>query len=411
MADTMTSTPTVDAVITETVTDITEQSSERLKDKAVTELILNGKHINLDILSPEQKNKFQALAKCLNPKDFNSVANYGCESYRGMDKISSRFTACVNAKDLGEIGEHVPLLAKELRRVNLDDIKNAQNPNTFTRFVSKLPIIRHLVTTMEDIKISSQSVEKNIVAISQKIEAGRTITLSDNTTLELMKAECYTHKKQLEELIVAGKLKINELYNQLKEMENHKEDFESSDFSQLANYIDNLDQKVTDLQIQHQLACNTIPQITLIQNNNCSLARQAESIIGMIPEWRTQLALATAIERQRKTNEFYSVTRSAIGETIAKNAENLATNTKEIAKAAGRGVIEMEKLRAATEKTFQALDDAQHVYEDNIKARRQLEVELADMRVKREERMNAHRALIAQVAEGAKFISGDAELG
>ena len=78
------------------------------------------------------------------------------------------------------------------------------------KFLSRIPILRNLVKSVEKIMKKYDSIAQNVDEISKKITAMRMLALRDNNALQVMFDNNILYGQQIEELIIAGKIKIEE---------------------------------------------------------------------------------------------------------------------------------------------------------------------------------------------------------
>jgi uncharacterized protein YaaN involved in tellurite resistance len=185
-------------------------------------------NVNLDVIPAEDVKKYGDMGKDLNPSDVNSILNYGVEVQNSMEKYSNNFLTSVRTYNSGEVGVLINDLLTELNYIDVDEL----NQNAFTSFISHIPFMKKLVVDTKKLFQKYDTVVNNIDKITNKIKAGRVNSLKDNSSLQTMFDSNVTYIKQMEDLIIAGQLKYNELNEKLAVMDGNPtayQDYEIAD--------------------------------------------------------------------------------------------------------------------------------------------------------------------------------------
>ena len=127
------------------------------------------------------------------------------------------------------------------------------------------------------------------------------MSLSINNSLQKEFEHNIEYAKIIEDHIVAGKLKLEELQQQLDAMLAKPTEYETWEISDMQDFIHNFDRRISDLTVMHHIFKESLPKIRLIQNNNIQTANKAQSIVSTtLPVWKCELAMAVALTKQRK---------------------------------------------------------------------------------------------------------------
>ena len=248
--------------------------------------------VNLALLTEEEKEKYGKLTQNLNTNDVNSIANYGTELQSTMARQSNDFLASVRTQQGGEIGELIDDLLGQLSYIELDEL---EAPSTFVKVMRKIPVLNKLVSSVEKILHKYDTIEKNVNTISQKIQVTRLTSLRDNNALEVMFNNNLEYGRQIEDLIIAGKLKLEQIESQINDMAQHADQYESYQIQDVQEYHHALERRINDLITLRYVMKQSLVQIRTVQRNNISIADKAQSIVATtIPVWRNQLSIAVA---------------------------------------------------------------------------------------------------------------------
>lgn len=331
--------------------------------------------IDVNLIPSKKRAYYNEIAKVLDEKDLTSIANYGSDLQRAMDTYSSDFLKqSFDSKNSIESAQLISNLLGELHEVNIDDL---EAPSAVKRFLRKIPGLRKLVVSVEQIKAKYDTIEKNIDGIVQKLETARQISIRDNNNLQKQFENNVDYVEQLGELIIAGKIKSQELDSIIDNMKANSEEFDDYQISDVEEYKNALDKRLTDLTMLRYAFKQSLTQIRIIQRTNIMNANNTEQQIAMtIPLWKNQLSLAVALYDQKQTLEISSKVADTTNEIFKKNAEMMKTQAIEVAKQNQRTVIDIETLRKTTSDLLATVEGVQKAQIEGAQKRAAAEQEL-----------------------------------
>ena len=357
-------------------TDVIEVSTNEdvLQPQPIVKRINEQGEVNLALLSNEEKEKYHKLTQNLNTNDVNSIANYGTELQSTMARQSNDFLASVRTQQGGEIGGLIDDLLGQLSYIELDEL---EAPSTMTKIMRKIPILNKLVSSVEKILHKYDTIEKNVNTIAQKIQVTRLTSLRDNNALEVMFNNNLEYGKQIEDLIIAGKLKLEEIETQINDMLQHADQYESYQIQDVQEYHHALERRINDLITLRYVMKQSLVQIRTVQRNNISIADKAQSIVATtIPVWRNQLSIAVALNNQKDNIKAHRKVTETTNTILCKNAELLRTNSIETAKENERSVVSIETLRQTTQELLRTVQEVKQIHENATAKRREAEQEM-----------------------------------
>ena len=331
--------------------------------------------IDVNLIPAQKKAYYNEIAKVLDEKDLTSIASYGSDLQRAMDTYSSDFLKqSFDSKNSIESAQLISNLLGELHEVNIDDL---EAPSAVKRFLRKIPGLRKLVVSVEQIKAKYDTIEKNIDGIVQKLETARQISIRDNNNLQKQFENNVDYVEQLGELIIAGKIKSQELDKLIEDMKANSEEYDDYQISDVEEYKNSLDKRLTDLTMLRYAFKQSLTQIRIIQRTNIMNANNTEQQIAMtIPLWKNQLSLAVALYDQKQTLEISSKVADTTNEIFKKNAEMMKTQAIEVAKQNQRTVIDIETLRKTTSDLLATVEGVQKAQLEGAQKRAAAEQEL-----------------------------------
>lgn len=342
--------------------------------REITQVINDKGEVNLSLLSPKQVERCNTLNKSLVVTDINSISNYGSDLQHTMTRYSNEFLKAVRGSQGGEVGELINNLLTELDYVDVDELKE---PSTIKKIIRKIPILKSLVGSVEKVLHKYDSIQKNVETIQKKIEVTRLTAMRDNNALQTMFENNIQYGKQVDELIIAGKLKLQEVNEQLNEMLANPQNYESHEIQDVQEFAHNLERRLSDMMTLRYVVKQSLPQIRTVQYNNIAIADKAQSIIATtIPVWKNQLSIAVALHNQKGNIEAHRRVTETTNTILKKNAEMLRQNSVEVARENERSVVDIETLRESTQHLIETIKEVKQIHEEGAAKRREAEAEI-----------------------------------
>lgn len=349
-----------------------EKSTQSIKDQ---KYISDDGTVKFDILPQEKQGYYKEIARSLNEKDLTSIASYGSDLQNAMNTYSSDFLK--QSFDSNSGIDSAVLISKLLGSLQEVDVSDLDEPSAFKKIMRRIPFLNKLVMTVEQIKAKYNTIEKNIDGIVMKLEASRQLSLRDNNLLQKQFENNRDYVLQLEDLIIAGKLKSKEIEAKIDEMKASSDAYADYQISDVEEYKNALDKRITDLILLRYAFKQSLSQIRIIQRTNIMNATNIEQQVTMtIPLWKNQLSLAVSLYDQKKVMTVSSQVADATNEIFKKNAEMMKTQAIEVAKQNQRTVIDIETLRQTTRDLMATIEGVQKVQREGAQKRAAAEAEI-----------------------------------
>lgn len=349
-----------------------EKSTQSIQDQ---KYISDDGTVKFDILPQEKQGYYKEIARSLNEKDLTSVASYGSDLQNAMNTYSSDFLK--QSFDSNSGIDSAVLISKLLGSLQEVDVSDLDEPSAFKKIMRRIPFLNKLVMTVEQIKAKYNTIEKNIDGIVMKLEASRQLSLRDNNLLQKQFENNRDYVLQLEDLIIAGKLKSKEIEAKIDEMKASSDAYADYQISDVEEYKNALDKRITDLILLRYAFKQSLSQIRIIQRTNIMNATNIEQQVTMtIPLWKNQLSLAVSLYDQKKVMTVSSQVADATNEIFKKNAEMMKTQAIEVAKQNQRTVIDIETLRQTTRDLMATIEGVQKVQREGAQKRAAAEAEI-----------------------------------
>lgn len=330
-------------------------------------------NVNLTQLPSEERQKYEVLADSIDETNPGSIVNFGADLQRTLSNQSDSFLGNVRRSNSGEVGELINNLLIELNYVDVEEL----NQNKFKSFLSKLPFMKSVMTQIENLFAKYDKIINNIDQISYKVNAGIITSTKDNAVLQTIFESNITAIKQIEELVIAGNLRMEKAGTELAAMEAAPQNYQDYQIADKRDFIARLDRRLADLKVVRLIMMQSLPQIRLVQNNNVSIAEKAQTILTTtLPLWKNQLSLAVAMYRQQQNIEIQQKVSSTTEEILRKNAERLGQNSINVARANEQTVVSIETLRETTSKLINTLNEVKQIQKQGAEGRRKLDQDL-----------------------------------
>ena len=177
--------------------------------------------------------------------------------------------------------------------------------------------------------------------------------------------------RQLGIYIAAGKIKQQEVQQNIVTLSALEQDPQTNqkiyDLNHLAN---NLEKRVSDLQVLQQSAMQTLPMIRIIQSNNMMLVDKFYAIKNItLPAWKNQISLAISLTEQRNSVQLANTIDNATNDLLKRNADLLHQNSVDTAKANQRSVIDIETLEHVQNTLIKTVNDVIQIQKEGMQKR------------------------------------------
>lgn len=326
------------------------------------------------ILTAEERRIVDAFAQQIDLTNSAMVLQYGAGTQKKMADFSESALENVRSKDLGEVGELLAGVVKELKTFDEEEEKGGF-----------FGIFKKASNKIETMKAKYAKAETNVNEIVKVLEKHQVQLMKDSALLDKMYDLNLTYFKELSMYILAGKKKLAEVRStQLQELLNKAKLSGLPEDAQAAKDLDSLcsrfEKKIHDLELTRMISIQTAPQIRLVQNNDTLMVEKIQStIVNTIPLWKSQMVLALGVEHSAQAAAAQREVTDMTNELLKKNAEKLKMATIETAKESERGIVDMETLKATNESLISTLDEVMNIQREGRQKRQEAEEGLRSM--------------------------------
>ena len=340
------------------------------EEKRETEVKEKDAVMDDSILSEEEKRTVNAFAEQIDLTNSAMILQYGAGTQKKMADFSESALENVRTKDLGEVGELLSGVVKELKNFDEEEEKGF------------LGIFKKTSNKIQAMKAKYAKAETNINEICRALESHQVQLLKDVAVLDKMYELNLTYFKELSMYILAGKKKLQEVRaGKLKELIEKAEKSGLAQDAQAARDLDAMctrfEKKIHDLELTRTISVQTAPQIRLVQSNDTQMAEKIQStLVNTVPLWKSQMVLALGLEHGRQATAAQTAVTNMTNELLKKNADTLKMGTIATAKEAERSIVDIETLQHTNQQLIESLDEVARIQQEGAAKRREAEAQL-----------------------------------
>ena len=344
----------------ESSTELTEQKFQQMDLKELG-------------LQPADFQEVLTARKELQNMSHNSVAEYGKNIATKTSSYTDELLNLVQNKDLDATGQKLNQVVQVAQQLNTSSILNKKKSSGFLgNIISKFKGVKdnfdsHFNTTKEQIDVLVKEIETSQSGLKARVD-----------TLDKMFDGVQEEYKQLGIHIAAGRLREQELQQEIAALTALPQDQSTTqkiyDLNHLAN---NLEKRISDLQVLQQSAMQTLPMIRIIQSNNLMLVDKFYAIKNItLPAWKNQISLAISLNEQKNSVQLANTIDDATNELLRRNADLLHQNSVDTAKANQRSVIDIETLEHVQNTLIKTVNDVIQIQKEGVQKRTEATVRL-----------------------------------
>ena len=244
-----------------------QQAAEEVKEPAVEK-------IELEKLSPEEQAAVKEFSSQIDVMNTEQVMNYGAAAQKNISEFSDAALSTVKTKDLGEVGNMLSDLVVQLKGMKFEEKEKGLKA-----------LFKRGQSNMESLKAQYNVAEANVDKIVEALENHEIVLMKDISLMDKMYDKNQEYMKELTMYILAGKLKIEELRNEVlpamqkkAQESNLPEDAQAA--NDFANMIGRFEKKIHDLELTRMISVQMGPQIRMIQNNDSLMTEKIRTSIN-----------------------------------------------------------------------------------------------------------------------------------
>ena len=324
-------------------------------------------------LTDAEKKQVEEFTEQISLTDSAAILQYGSGIQKKMSDFSEGTLNKVRNKDLGEIGELLGGVVKELKEFDEEESRGV------------LGFFKKKLAKAEALKLKYDKAEASIEKVSKTLEGHQMQLLKDSALLDQLYDLNKVYFRELNMYILAGKKKLDQVLTE--ELPQARAKATASGAPEDAQTVSDMEamcgrfeKKIHDLELTRMVSLQMAPQIRMIQSSDAMMAEKIQStLVNTIPLWKSQMIIALGVEHSRQAAEAQREVSDFTNALLRKNAEKLKTATVETAKESERGVVDMETLIATNENLISTIDEVMRIQSEGRQKRREAEVRLTEL--------------------------------
>lgn len=343
------------------------------KPEVVENTNIQNNNDNFDIMEYTNNKKLEfrkskeveALTSLIEVENPQTILQFGRGASEGIARVSDSLLNSIKMNRNEENSKMLLQLTKIMDKFDLDDFQEAKEPTFMQKIFKKannaveLMFQRYetLGSEVEKIQIELENYEREIAQSNKQIGA--------------MLNENFDFYNELQKYIVAGEMAIEEMDNEIlpffkEKSETSADPMATIDYQQLLSVYDMLNQRVYDLRVAENIAIQTIPMLRGMQNNNFGLVRKINSaFVVTLPVFKQCLSQAILLKKQELQAKSLKALDDKTNELLLRNAQNVTTQSAQIARMAGSSSIQIETLEKMHNTIKSGIDETMRIEEAN----------------------------------------------
>ena len=326
---------------------------------------------DMNMLTKEEQQAVKSFAEQIDISNSQQILTYGAAAQKNIADFSESALESVRTKDMGEIGDMITGLVKELKSIETPEQKKGI-----------AALFQRAGNSIENMKLQYSKAETNVDRISGALEEHQRVLMKDVAIMDQMYDKNLDYYKQLTMYILAGREKIAHERNvtladlrQKAQQSGKPEDAQT--VNDYANLIDRFEKKIHDLELTRIVSLQMGPQIRMLQNNDTLMIEKIQtSLVNTIPLWKSQMVLNLGIQHSREAVEAQRAVTDMTNQLLRSNSQMLKMAAVETAKEAERSVVDIETLKQSNENLIATLDEVMQIQADGRQKRAEAEAEI-----------------------------------
>lgn len=307
----------------------------------------------------------EALTSLIEVENPDTILQFGRKASEGVARVSDSLLNTIKLNRNEENSKMLVHLTKIMDKFDLDDFQETKEPN----FVQKL--FKKANNAIEMMFQKYETLGGEVEKIQIELEQyERDIALS-NKQIGAMLNENFEFYNELQKYIVAGEMAIEEMDNEIlpffkQKSETSGDQMDVVNYQELLKVYDMLNQRVYDLRIAENIAIQTIPMLRGMQHNNYGLIRKINSaFVVTLPVFKQCLSQAILLKEQELQAKSLKALDDKTNELLLRNAQNVSTQSAQIARMAGTSSVQIETLEKMYNTIKSGIDETMRIEENN----------------------------------------------
>ena len=344
---------------------------ENIEDKAIEQKAIS---ISRQLkVSPQ----VMQIAANINIKDANEILEFGNEPAQQISKFADQILNSIKSSSVEDSGVMIKELTSIMKKFDKQDFEENK-----TGFLAKL--FSKPGKAIDKMMGKYKTIGGEIDKIYTQLSGYKAEINSSNLSLENLYNQNFEYYGELEKYIAAGNMVVEKNESgeipRLEALAANGEQINMINYENAKATIEMLKQRIYDLEMAKMVSLQTAPQIKMIQRGNYKLISKVHSaFIITIPVFKNGIIQAIALKKQKLVSDSLAELDRTTNELLMKNAENIRSQSVDIAKLAGGTSVKIETLEKTWNTIMQGIEETKNIEDENKKLREAGIVKLHDM--------------------------------
>lgn len=327
---------------------------------------------NEQLLVAINEQNVKNIVKTLDENTLSSIDDFGIEPQQRSSIISDKILATIKSKDGGEIGNQLRELMHNIDEFNPSEIQKKEEG-----FLMKL--FKKTKYSITELSGKYQTIGKQLDNLSFKVVDSSRVLKTVNENINSLRIENEEIYHSLMEYIEAGKIKIDQLDQEMNELQskNSTDEYIVNKIHSLSQYKDRLEKRTHNLKLLATHILSNDPQLKLILHNNSLLLDKVNDTISItLPVWKSQVVIAINLLQQENVNKVIATITESTNKMIVQNSQMLKDSSINIAKSNEDSIISKETIKKEQENTIETIREVLRIHAEGSAAREEVEKQL-----------------------------------
>ena len=321
----------------------------------------------------------QALTEEINVNDMNTILKFGQTPSAELSKISDELLSTVKNPHQSEASQMLSQLTAIMDKCDLEEISDPEKQQgMFAKIFKKAQ------DQLEKIFAKYDNVAKELDKVTVLLKQYENEIARSNVDLERMQKANQQYFTALEKYVAAGELGLIEIDNykaSLQASNTMSPDELRMTLQKLDMMKDMLAQRTNDLLIAENVALQTQPMLSTMQQANFNLQRKINSaFIISLPIFKNAIIQAIQLKKQAIQAKAMKDLDEKTNELLMRNAQNTANQSVKIAQMASGSSISLQTLEQTYATIQKGIEDTRRITEEMAAKRATDSVALESMK-------------------------------
>lgn len=281
------------------------------------------------------------LASKINLRDSQSIITFGVEAHKATTQVSEQMLQGVRSKDMGEAGEQMNSMVREMKGLDFGTLAVGKKPGFFTKLLGGAGVLQKFMDKYK-------TVEGQIIAATNVLETHRVQMLKDIVSMDKQYESTLGLLDSLDEQIAALEWLLNDVNtNQIPALQQKANEtgdmLDSQAVRDMTEARDAVERRHADLLLVRNVTIQALPSIRIVQAGEKGMAEKIQTqILTAVPLWKRTMAVQIAAWRAAEAGKASASATDFTNELIVSSAKQINETNKITRTEMERGIFDVE---------------------------------------------------------------------